>query len=667
MSTEPVKQHNRSSMGRILLEFLGSMNLAITLLVAIIVAAIIGTVLQQNQAYTGYLAKFGPFWFEFFETLGLYDIYGTSWFWGILAFLLISTSVCIYRNAPSMLRDMRQFRLNVQEKSLRSFHNVREWRFDGDGEKQLQAVLGYLRHQGYAHRLKDHGDHRVVAARSGTYNRLGYLLTHLAIIVTCIGAVIDANLPLKLQLLSGSKQVETRDIVASDVPQKSVLQADENDAYRGNVYISEGGKASIAFLGIKEGYLVQHLPFTIELKDFRIEHYLTGQPKSFESDLIIHDPDLPEPLEKTISVNYPLVYKGHSIYQADFRDGGSKLKLRSWGVYDGTISELKAEVNQSYDLTTPSGKYILELNDFRKFNIDAAPEGHPSGKEKINYGPTITFKLRDAAGQAAEYTNYMLPVLFDGRSFFLSGVRKDVGDPMQYMHFPADENNSMQRFMQFRAALADKARVRRIVEAQMRVMSAQVQLDDATRIKATSSILTGVERFVAGGYDGILAGLNRQDPDQQKQAEALLNVMVQVFKSVYLDVMKETGRDTEAKLTEKDIMFFDDALNVMSSIHLYGSPVYMQLTDFEHIQASGLQIAKAPGTGVFYLGCLMLIMGVFFMFYIHHRRLWVWIKQENGQTIILFAGSGDRDQRGFAAHFNQLADTLEQSLQPMKA
>ncbi|MDH5184409.1 MAG: cytochrome c biogenesis protein ResB [Gammaproteobacteria bacterium] len=667
MSSEQVKQRNRNSIGRILLEFLGSMNLAITLLVAIIVAAIIGTVLQQNQAYTGYLAKFGPFWFEFFEALGLYDIYGTTWFWSILAFLLISTSVCIYRNAPGMLREMRQFRLDVQEKSLRSFHNVREWRFDGDGERQLQAVQGYLKHEGYAHRIKDHGDHRLLAARKGTYNRIGYLLTHLSIIVTCVGAVIDANLPLKIQLLSGAKQVETRDIIASEVPEKSVLQADENDAFRGNVYISEGGKARIAFLGIKEGYLVQHLPFTIELKDFRIEHYLTGQPKSFESDLVIHDTELAQPLEKTISVNHPLVYRGYSIYQADFRDGGSKLTLHSWGVLDGEKNELKGEINQSYDLGTPLGKYILELNDFRKFNIDAAPEGHPSGKEKINYGPSFTFKLRNEAGEALEYTNYMLPVLFDGRNFFLSGVRKEVGEPMQYIHFPADENNSMQRFMQLRAALADKARVSRIVDAQMRVMASRVKLDDATRIKATTSIVTGVERFVQGGYDAILAGVDREDPDQQNQAKALLNVMVQVFKSVYLDVMKETGRDTEAKLNEKDILFFDDALNVMASIHLYGSPIYMQLSDFEHVQASGLQIAKAPGTMIFYLGCLMLILGVFFMFYIHHRRLWVWVKQENGQTIMLFAGSGDRDQRGFAAHFKQLADTLEQSLQPNKA
>ena len=39
------------SLGSILLEFLGSMNLAITLLVAIAIASVIGTVLKQNEPY----------------------------------------------------------------------------------------------------------------------------------------------------------------------------------------------------------------------------------------------------------------------------------------------------------------------------------------------------------------------------------------------------------------------------------------------------------------------------------------------------------------------------------------------------------------------------------------------------------------------------------------
>ena len=92
------------------------MNLAITLLVAIAIAAVIGTVLQQNEPYNNYIMKFGPYWFEVFKALGLFDIYASPWFLALLGFLLVSTSVCVYRNTPTIIKDMRHFRLGVKEK-----------------------------------------------------------------------------------------------------------------------------------------------------------------------------------------------------------------------------------------------------------------------------------------------------------------------------------------------------------------------------------------------------------------------------------------------------------------------------------------------------------------------------------------------------------------------
>ena len=71
------------SIGRFVFEFLGSMNLAVLLLCMVAVASAIGTLLQQNQPYQDYLLRFGPFWFEVFESLGLYDVYGnvSEWVW----------------------------------------------------------------------------------------------------------------------------------------------------------------------------------------------------------------------------------------------------------------------------------------------------------------------------------------------------------------------------------------------------------------------------------------------------------------------------------------------------------------------------------------------------------------------------------------------------------
>ncbi|HCK80766.1 MAG TPA: cytochrome c biogenesis protein ResB, partial [Candidatus Competibacteraceae bacterium] len=133
------------------------MNLAITLLVVIAVASAIGTVLQQNQPYSNYVLKFGPFWFEVFRGLGLYDVYGTNWFLGILAFLILSTTVCLYRQVPVMLREMLRFRTRVQLHSLRGFHQQAEWTLPGpQAEKALAAVTAVFRALGYRWRVQSY-------------------------------------------------------------------------------------------------------------------------------------------------------------------------------------------------------------------------------------------------------------------------------------------------------------------------------------------------------------------------------------------------------------------------------------------------------------------------------------------------------------------------------
>jgi cytochrome c biogenesis protein len=51
-------------------------------------------------------------------------------------------------------------------------------------------------------------------------------------------------------------------------------------------------------------------------------------------------------------------------------------------------------------------------------------------KELRNVGPSVSYKLRDAAGQAREYHNYMLPVdTGDGTPVFLLGVRETLPSP----------------------------------------------------------------------------------------------------------------------------------------------------------------------------------------------------------------------------------------------
>ncbi|GAC1569062.1 MAG: hypothetical protein NVS3B2_18970 [Ramlibacter sp.] len=63
----------------------------------------------------------------------------------------------------------------------------------------------------------------------------------------------------------------------------------------------------------------------------------------------------------------------------------------------------------------------------------------------------------------------------------------------------------------------------------------------------------------------------------------------------------------------------------VSDAHFYPAPVAMMLADFTQVQASVFQVARAPGKKIVYLGCLLLIVGIFAMLYVRERRLWVWL------------------------------------------
>lgn len=74
-------------------------------------------------------------------------------------------------------------------------------------------------------------------------------------------------------------------------------------------------------------------------------------------------------------------------------------------------------------------------------------------KNLRNVGPSISYKLRDAAGQAREFHNYMLPVdAGDGIPVFLLGVRETPSEPFRYLRVPADEQGSMDEFVRMRSS-----------------------------------------------------------------------------------------------------------------------------------------------------------------------------------------------------------------------
>ncbi|WP_211236917.1 cytochrome c biogenesis protein ResB [Chitinimonas koreensis] len=661
----------RTSFARALFELLSSMRFAISLLTVIAIASVIGTVLQQNQPYPNYAIEFGDFWFVPFEWLGLFDVYHAGWFLGILAFLVLSTSLCIYRHLPGVLRDVRHYREHAALKSLRAMAHQAE--FDAaDPAAAIPAARQWLAAQGYRFRQAERDDGTLLAAKKGSLQRLGYLFAHAAIVIICIGGLLDGNLPFKLQEMIGSKRVEMRNVPQSQVPAESRLGVG-NLSFRGILDLPEGGAGDVAFVNAGRGYFVQELPFQLRLKKFHIEHYSTGQPKLFASDIEVIDKASGKIRTATVKVNHPLIVDGIAIYQSSFGDGGSKLEfaLWDWAGRSAAPQPLRAVSQNNLPLSWRGQPLTLEFGEFRAFNIEnlgATAEAEGLGKlmqdarqvkavKKVkNVGPSIQFKVRDGQGQAREYLNYLSPVENDGRYYLMSGVRSQVADPFAFVRIPLDGDFRIDGFMRLRAVLFDPAAWPDIARRTAERAEREGAISGPFRQEFEQSLQWVLQRFSEGGFAALERFLDAKVPQDKRQAVA--QTYIKLLQGAVIDAQalaQERAGLPVAELDEARYRFLMDGLVAVSASFDYGSGFYLQPTGFEEVKSSGFQLTRSPGKNLVYFGSLLLVLGIFCMFYIRENRIWVFAGQ--GRLLLALSSNrrDDQTEREFAAHRAALA------------
>jgi cytochrome c biogenesis protein len=692
-------------------ELISSMRFAISMLTLIAIASVIGTVLKQSEPMTNYVNQFGPFWFDIFGKLGLYAVYSTWWFLLIMTFLVASTSLCIWRNAPKMIKDMRSWKVNVREQSLRNFHHKAEWRVAVAPEVLAKDLAARIANKGYRTRIVEKNHAILITAKQGAANKWGYIFAHSAIIIICIGGLLDSNLPIRFQQWVGGKTPFSGSGLIADIAPQHRLSV-SNPTFRGNTLIPEGSASSTAIIPQQDGVLIQDLPFTIQLKRFVIDFYSTGMPKLFASEVVLQDHKTGEIVTGTIKVNQPMFYDGIALYQSSFEDGGSLLQLASYpmrGAVTGS-TPLSGKVNESTPLAKDS-EYTVEWSGFRPFNVEnLSKAGSANGgdgsqdvravnkslnnklaqdlsdhlgsgaksansKDLKNVGPSVQYKLRDKTGQAREFLNYMQPIEMDGVYVFLAGVRDNPGDQFRYLRIPADDDDSVDEWMRLRAALTDPQL--RAVAAQryaQRAMRDNRPGIEALRQQLQQSAQKGLDLFAGDGkISGYLAVSRFLENVPVAEQERAADIFIKILNGSLWDlwqVAREKAGLKPLEPSEKHARFVQVASNALSDAGFYGAPVYLQLRGFEEIKASVLQLTRSPGKKVVYLGCLFLVLGVFSMLYIRERRVWVWLRPDNqgsdgggdaGNTHALMAMSSQRKTLDFEKEFESLKAQLTQS------
>lgn len=667
-----------------LFELVSSMRFAISLLTLLAVASIVGTVLKQNEPYNNYLNQFGPFWFPLFESLGLYAVYNAVWFLVILAFLVLSTSLCIARQTPHMLKEMRSWREHAQEVSLRQFAHHAE--IAGDAGEQAQgAASHYLVRQGFRVRTVVRDDGTLIVARAGRFNRLGYFLAHIAIVLICLGGLLDGNLPLKLQMWLGNKQILQGAAMMGDVPASARL-GDGNFSFRGNLFVPEGKSQSAAVLNVRDGILIQELPFSLSLKKFTIDHYTTGAPKRFASEVVVTDRKTGEQVERTIEVNKPFTFNGITIYQASFEDGGSQLQLHLKALKQGVLSQaFQAEVGVNQSIGTGDSARTLEVTGFRPINVEnmavrddsqatslamsvnkhlGSAVSKPGDKDLHDVGPSFSYKLRDAAGQAREYNTFMRPVQQDGRWWMISGMRNSPQEEFRFLRMPLDDEGKLDTFLSLHAAIQNPALTKAIANRFAQTALQQQGSNASVRPKLVETAERTLTLFQVDGLKSVADFIETQVPAPQREAAA--GVFLKVLYGCVWEawqMQREADHLPAQDLDEARAMFVRAVLAASSDTLHYGAPYFLQLSGYNEVKASVFQVTRSPGQPVVYLGSALLVAGILCMLYIRERRLYLWRAVNAHSWLIAMSANRRSLDVGleFAKHQQALTHTLSRS------
>ncbi|CAJ3638218.1 cytochrome c biogenesis protein ResB [Burkholderia pseudomallei] len=705
VTTSGLQSRTGPSAVRRAVELLSSMRFAIALLVVLSIASIIGTVLTQDDPYPNYVNQFGPFWADIFRSLSLYTVYSAWWFMLILIFLVVSISLCVIRNAPKMLADAKSWKDKVREGSLRAFHHKAEFAVAGDRARATQTVAAFVAKAGYRHVVREAGGATLVAAKRGAMTKFGYIAAHLAIVVICVGGLLDSNLPIKFQMWMFGKSPVNTSATISEIGAEHRLSA-SNPTFRGYAWVPEGQYVSTAILNQPTGSLIQDLPFSIQLEKFIVDYYSTGMPKLFASDIVVVDRETGKRIPARVEVNKPFTYKGVSIYQSSFQDGGSLMEMTAYPMTGASAATFpfKGTIGNSVPLAAAGADdETVEFSDFRAINVENVTDangktdargvaanrsikelfdarlgsGAKTSKpvELHNIGPSVQYKVRGKDGQAREFNNYMLPVDMGGERVFLAGVRASPNDPFRYLRIPADSRDSVGEWMRLRAALEDPAvrieAARRFARHSLGTGDAALRdrlEDSAQRVLtlfagADGSIGRGADGNPIGGFQSVATFIDRSVPkDEKEKAAALLLRMLEGSMWEVWQIARERAGEPPVQQAQDTVRFVQNAINALSDSFLYGAPVYLQLDSFKQVQASVFQLTRAPGKNLVYLGSLLLVAGIFAMFYVRERRLWFWLKDTGAGVSVLMAMSTARKTFDFEKEFVQTRDAAGAAL-----
>jgi cytochrome c biogenesis protein ResB len=265
---------------------------AIVLLVLLVVVSLLGVLIPQVPSNfrgdevstrmwieTTQKDDFG-FMTDPMKTVGLFDVFHQQWFALLLATTVASTGAYVVSRFPGVWQTVTRPRKRVPDRYL----EMAPHRYKTEGAIDIEQLDGALRAKRYRVERTVEGEATYLFADRFQWAQFGTLLTHAAVIVFILSAVVSRI-----------------------------------DSFSSPLFLSEGG--TLPVFPVKDPNQMQ-----VQLVDSYAQFAPDGQPLDYRADLVIYKRG-DEVLRCSSTVNTPCQYDGYRFYQAAYFGYGAEVEV----------------------------------------------------------------------------------------------------------------------------------------------------------------------------------------------------------------------------------------------------------------------------------------------------------------------------------------------------
>jgi cytochrome c biogenesis protein len=318
---------------------LTSMRTALILLFLLALAAIPGSLIPQSRVDPSAVAVFEdrhPTVSPFLRSIGMFNVYSSSWFSAIYLLLFASLLGCIIPRLRVYLRSARA-RPPKAPRNLARLTAYDTWQTDASVEEEVARAQALLRSQRRRVQVYEEDGATVVSAEKGYLREAGNLVFHVAVLVVLIGFAVTGLFGYK-----GSVSV-----IEGQGFSNTLTQYDD---------FTPGSRFNSNNLA----------PFSFTVNAFHVAYDTSGPgigtPLHFDADLSVTSHPGATPYDYDLRVNHPLSIGGASVFlvghgyapEITVRDGKGRV------VYSGPVL------------------FLPQDGSFTSFGVVKAPDAQPT-------------------------------------------------------------------------------------------------------------------------------------------------------------------------------------------------------------------------------------------------------------------------------------------------